>query len=157
VAEAIKEDGVDAVETLGLGYNDSSGPVRRIADGAELAQRALEEFPAARLSPVSSTHTPTIDSARPGAPTPAWVDPNELQRMSVAFEQRARQLQEVLEGLSYQLEAAAWQGSAASRLLHDVQESQLHVEQARRALLEASARLREEAASLAAAASAFKQ
>jgi uncharacterized protein YukE len=160
VVEAITEDGVDAVETLGLGYNDPSGLVRRIADGAELAQRALAAFPAARLSPVSSTGKSVIGSARPRATTPAWVDPSELQRMSVALEQRARQLQEVLEGLSHQshqIGASAWQGSAASRLLHDVQESQLHLEQARRALLEASIRLREEAAALAAATGAFKQ
>jgi hypothetical protein len=45
VAEAVMEDGIHAADTLGLGYNDADGPVRRIADGADLAQRALAAFP----------------------------------------------------------------------------------------------------------------
>src|SRR5436190_1012949 len=43
IAESIKEDGIASIDTLGLGYNDPTGPVRKNADGAELAQRALEE------------------------------------------------------------------------------------------------------------------
>ena len=43
-------------DTLGLGYNDAGGPVRRIADGADLAQRALEAFPQ-RVSQADSKHT----------------------------------------------------------------------------------------------------
>jgi hypothetical protein len=51
VADSIKRYGADSVETLGLAYNDPAGPVRRIADGpelAELAQRALRAKHAAR-------------------------------------------------------------------------------------------------------------
>jgi hypothetical protein len=48
VAASIRADGLDSVDTLGLGYNDPAGPVRRIADGPELAQRALRAARATR-------------------------------------------------------------------------------------------------------------
>lgn len=41
VLDSINRYGVESIETLGLGFNDPTGPVRRIAAGTELAQRAL--------------------------------------------------------------------------------------------------------------------
>jgi|SRR5436190_6915540 len=121
VAESIKEDGIASIDTLGLGYNDPTGPVRKIADGAELAQRALEEVDRKGLNVMEGAdHKVAVlpSTARIAASrtdTVAAVGVEELQHLSSLFKAQAVDLQNALRVLQAQTTNSAWRGSSAER------------------------------------------